>query len=110
LDKNGNIGYYSTSAVGRYLGPKAPTVSLSGSGINYKAIYLHPYDAAEKAYSYRFKLYQGQTLLADTGEKIHNVNEDFDEFSSVDYFTLNYLLNDSETYKLVYLMTTVNGL
>ena len=116
--ENNEVGYYSTAAIGRFLGPKAPTVTLTISSSQCKAIYSHPYDKAEKAYSYRFILKKVdvnsgfESLIEDTGEMIHNINEDTKANESIDIFEFKYYIppnNENDEYKLTYILTTING-
>lgn len=111
------IGYYSTAAVGRFLGPVPPEVKLTVQATNCKATYSHPEDYAEKAYSYRFILKRlgvdnyTERIVEDTGIQIHNINEDTKADESTDIFTFRYFIppNDYASYELSYSMTTING-
>lgn len=111
------IGYYSTAAVGRFLGPVPPEVKLTVQATNCKATYSHPEDYAEKAYSYRFILKRlgvdnyTERIVEDTGIQIHNINEDTKADESTDIFTFRYFIppDDYASYELSYSMTTING-
>lgn len=111
------IGYYSTAAVGRFLGPVPPEVKLTVQATNCKATYSHPEDYAEKAYSYRFILKRLgidnyiERIVEDTGIQIHNINEDTKADESTDIFTFRYFIppDDYASYELSYSMTTING-
>ena len=111
------IGYYSTAAVGRFLGPIPPEVKLTVQATSCQAIYSHPYDCAEKAYSYRFILKRKgvdgvtERVVEDTGVQIHNINEDTKADESTDVFTFRYYIppNTQANYELSYSMTTING-
>lgn len=112
--QNDQIGYYSTVAVGRYLGMVSPTFKIHSqqSGI-YKAIYNHPFDPTEKAYSYHFVLKDNTgTIIEDTGEQIHNINEDEEATTSVDFFEFKYNLTktNDKSYYLHCTLVTINGL
>lgn len=106
------VGYYSTSAVGKYLGEQAPYVYLNYSEGVYKGVYNHE-DPSEKAYSYQFILIDNYgRVLEDTGEKIHNVELDDSVNSSSDVFYFKYDLSNMEdaSFYLTYILTTVNGI
>ena len=111
------IGYYSTAAVGRFLGPVPPEVKLTVQATNCKATYSHPEDYAEKAYSYRFILKRlgadnyTERIVEDTGIQIHNINEDTKADESTDIFAFRYFIppDDYASYELSYSMTTING-
>lgn len=112
--QNDQIGYYSTVAIGRFLGLNSPSFKiLSQQSGMYQAIYSHPYDPMEKAYSYQFILKDGDNnIIEDTKEQIHNINEDEDETTSVDFFEFKYNLTNSnnKSYYLSCILTTINGL
>ena len=110
-------GYYSTAAVGRFLGPIKPEVTLQVSSNSCKAVYSHPNDPAEKAYSYRFILKRiasegyEEKIIEDTDEQIHNINEDGKADESIDTFNFIYNIAPEEgaIYELFYTLTTING-
>jgi hypothetical protein len=78
----------------------------------YIGTYKHE-DASEKAYSYQFILTDASgNVIEDTGEKIHNVNDDIEETSSSDIFYFRYNLKEevNKYYSLEYILTTINGI
>lgn len=109
----GQIGYYSTVAIGRYLGEEQPTLEISSeSAGRYKAVYSHPADLTEKAYSFHFILKDDlDTVIEDLGEKIHDINSDENSNESYEFFEFKYNLNaTSRKYSIYCTVRTINGL
>ena len=67
-------------------------------------------DASEKIYSYKFDLYQNDTLIASSGTLIHNNIKDDAIDESYDLWTINRQTDSLDNYKLYYSITTINGL
>lgn len=110
---NDQIGYYSTVAVGRFLGQNMPTLQLiADSAGSYKAVYNHPIDITEKAYSFHFILKDGyDEVIEDLGEQIHDINKDEEEDTSIEFFEFKYNLQASDIkYFLYCTVKTINGL
>ena len=110
---NGQIGYYSTVAIGRFLGKEAPTLQLVSNYTGfYRAIYNHPNDLQEKAYSFHFILKNEQDeIIEDLGEQIHDINKDEDEDTAIAFFEFRYNLEVSDhRYFLYCTVKTINGL
>lgn len=122
------IGYYSTVGVVKYTGvPKAEIANLEiGSGqinmhdYSYTGVFTAPswseglnkyYDSVEKAYTYRFDLYNNNgDLVHSSGDLLHNTLEDEELNVSRDTYTINQDLDANKSYFLEYTVTTVNGL
>lgn len=117
VDNNGNIGHYSSAAVGKYLGD----VNEENFGLSFikttvngvdsiKGIYKHSIDPTEKEYSYQFILKDSDNnVLVDSGIQLHNVNSSKDlKDESYDIFKCCYCLTKSH-YILLYKVTTING-
>ncbi len=69
-------------------------------------------DYTEKVYSYRFQLFDkdGETILEDTGDKLHNSNKDIESNASVDTYYCYRDLDENEIYYIQYHVKTINGL
>lgn len=125
VDTNQEVGYFSSAAVGKYLGEfnqEDFTLSLEKNIINnqetYKGIYIHKNDPTEKEFSYQFILYDAkEQVLADTGILLHNTQSVNDEADvSYDIFVCDYKLDQQYNqygfqmnYMLVYKVKTING-
>lgn len=110
---NGQVGYYSTVAIGRFLGKETPTLQLVSNYAGfYRAIYSHPNDLQEKAYSFHFILKNEQDeIIEDLGEQIHDINKDEDEDTAIAFFEFRYNLEASDhKYFLYCIVKTINGL
>lgn len=110
---NGQVGYYSTVAIGRFLGKDAPTLQLvSNYTASYQAVYSHPNDLQEKAYSFHFVLKNEQDeIIEDLGEQIHDINKDEDEDTAIAFFEFRYNPQASDhKYFLYCTVKTINGL
>lgn len=113
------IGYYSTVGIIKCV--SKPEVSIEGysrDSVNlFTGSYLGVYDATnsldktEKVYSYRFDFFDTEdNLVRTSGELIHNVNNDAEYNYSVDRYTCSDFIKQNDVYKLVYTVTTMNGL
>lgn len=115
---NFDIGYYSTVGIIKCI--SKPTIYIEGyssSSVNlFNGSFLGVYDQGdsfdktEKVYSYRFDFYDiDDNIVQTSGELIHNINNDNDNSHSIDRYICNDFIKPTETYKLVYTVTTMNG-
>ena len=58
----------------------------------------------EKEYSYRFDIYEDESIVHSSGELIHNVEDEFDSFIPT------FILSAGKRYKIVYTTTSINGI
>ena len=105
IDKNNEIGFYSTVGVVKYTA--VPTVKindLEAGTINphiydYTMTYTNSSDPTEKMYSYRFKVTTADgTIIEDTGYQLHNTSNDDSAAQGVELFHLNRDIPFGETY------------
>lgn len=118
IDTNDEVGNYSTVGVSKYT--TEPTVYINdfktGMTNTHKYEYYGFYsqengDSTEKAYQYRFDLYDNHdVLIASSGDQIHNVNNDVELFNSYDRYEYNQDLELNKVYKIQYIVTTNNNL
>ncbi len=112
------VGYYSTVGVIKYT--NQPTVTIDNLNASadknydlrtYRGIYRSE-DITEKVYSYNFTLYNMATnqVVETSGELLHNHENNDSVSETYDVYSLINGLNDDETYRLVYTVTTINGL
>ena len=113
------LGYFSTVAVVKYTAE--PHVSIVGLETGQGNINMHQYqyigsyyqslDTSEKAYSYRFNLYDNNlNLIQTSGEKIHNSSLDIELYESHDNYDIEQDLEINRSYYLEYIVTTINNL
>lgn len=125
IDIHDVIGYYSTVAVGKYT--VKPKLSITNLTINQLNSHLYTYegvyrqvtpdgdegDITERAYSYQFDLYDSNgDLISSSGELLHNSDNDNKDtpYESRDEYTFNQDLLIGNSYRVVYSVTTNNGL
>lgn len=112
-------GYYSTVGVIKCV--QKPIVSIKGYSIDSINLFNNEifglyelssnYDQTEKVYSYNFSFYtEDGELYYSTGELLHNNSNDSEYGLSIDSVILSSFIKTSEVYKLVYTVTTINGL
>lgn len=110
------LGFYSTAATFKFtFEPSVSIQNLTGNInnhiYNYTGVYSNIGDSSEKVYSYCFELYsRDNTLLATTGELLHNSSTDKSTTESTDSWTIRYALEPGLEYLLVYKVKTINGL
>ena len=126
----GEIGYYSTVGVVKYT--SKPTVFVEGldttnynshnyvyTGVYRQASYdsqtddydARKYDTSEKLYSSRFYIYDEEDrIIKDSGEILHNTNEDILPYEASDVFEYNEEFDTNKTYRIQYQITTSNGM
>ena len=110
------IGYYSTVGVIRYT--TQPTITIEGLSDSlyntpkekYVGIYSNQ-DLTEKVYSYRFIITdRNGKIHEDSGNIIHNHDYDIYKNRSTDEYSCKKSFKLNKTYKIIYEVTTVNGL
>lgn len=109
-------GYYSTVGVAKCTGEiKTEIVNLKSNqsnlhAYNYSGHFYHE-DVSEKAYNYQFIVSnENGEIIADSGEKVHNVALDEQVNDSYDAYELDIELEDEEIYFIQYIVTTNNQL
>ena len=117
VDKDSIVGYYSTIGIVKYTAK--PRVEISGfvntstniHRTEYIGIYHSVNDPSEKAYQYKFTLYNNSDEeLESSGWLLHNSYEDTELDESSDYYTVKYALEENVTYRLQYSVMTNNNL
>lgn len=117
IDKDGIVGYYSTVGIIKYTAK--PRVEISGfvntsTNIHmteYIGIYHSINDPSEKAYQYKFTLYNNSDEELETsGWLLHNSYEDTELDESTDSYTVKYALEENVTYRIQYSIITNNNL
>lgn len=84
---------------------------LNAHTYTYTGVYENLNDVTEKVYSYIFNIYDNSnTLVASSGEQLHNVTLDTEPSKSIDTWTTNHRLNQSTIYSIEYIVKTINGL
>ena len=116
--KNGEVGYYSSTAVIKYT---SNPVDFKINGLKRGQTNIHQYtytgvysqedrDITEKVYSYRFDLKNSDgTIFATSGDCLHNSSLDTDTFKSTDSWTVEKTLDRNTQYFLSYSVTTLNN-
>lgn len=122
----GEIGYYSTIATGKYT--KKPTLYISTANtenglkvgqINMHHTYYMGYygqvgigaDSNERVYSYEFNVYDSDgKLFATSGEQLHNSSSDMELYESYDNFSVPQELEVDKSYYIQYKIKTINNL
>ncbi len=121
-----NTGYYSSVGVFKYTheikeGKEGDIDCIYIDVLNknttnnhqyrYVGIYNHASDTIEKAYSYCFNIYDSNNkIVLTSGTQIHNNANDVDTKESCDIWYINQQLDEEQTYKIEYLVNTVNNL
>lgn len=114
--ENPVIGYYSNVGIIKFTGPtRAIIKELEESNqrhlYTYTGVYTHVEDITEKAYSYRFNLYNSHNeLIATSGELIHDNSKDKEIDQSTDEWSVRQNLEANIQYQIEYIVTTINGL
>ena len=119
MDKNNEVGYYSTVGVVKYT--TKPTVSIynlqSGGILNTHLYdYMGEYsqengDTTEIVNTYQFQVWNSDNeLIADSGQILHNSTTDENEYYSCDNWLLSQDLMPNKRYFIQYTITTNNGL
>lgn len=119
VDNSNQVGYFSDVGVTKYTAH--PDVTIDGlyphgtnnALYNYVGVYSQYSggDLAERAYSYCFTIYDSKgDVFLTSGEQIHNSSLDTEIYESRDEFYVNKELIANRTYKIQYVVTTINGL
>lgn len=109
-------GYYSTVGIIKHTSePKVQIKELINGKTQhvyeYTGLYQQEGDMTEKVYSYCFNLYNdGNSLVATSGEIIHDNSKDTDSYQSTDTWSVRKNLEPNVHYEIEYVVTTVNGL
>lgn len=116
ISSEGYEGYYSSVATFKLTyKPTLVIEGLSPDKVNahiatYSGTYTNE-DQNERVYSYRFDLYnESGSLVATSGEQLHNSSKDTLITSSTDEWTTKYSLENEKSYTVIYKVTTTNGL
>ena len=116
IDDNHLVGHYSSVATFKFT--YAPVLTIRGLDAanlnthiyNYTGVYENK-DQSERVYTYRFDLYNDNgEQIATSGDQLHNASKDTLVTSSIDEWSVKYVLNDEKNYILIYSVTTTNGL
>lgn len=127
IDKaTGNPGYYSTVGVAKCTGEPKITINKRGKdgelveldtkSVNnntneYIGEYVQNVDITEKVYSSKFIITDlAGNEIANTGDVLHNVENNPDSYWSYDIMKFNRDLEFGKIYKIKYEVTTNNGL
>lgn len=110
------VGYYSSVGVFKYTA--SPEIKILGfdegnaNQYEYVGYYYNEQDLTEKVSSYCFEIRRqsDNTLYASSGELLHDTSSDEITGESKDYYELETSLQEGESYKIVYKITTINGL
>lgn len=116
-----SIGYYSTLGIVKYtVQPVVNIVGFYSDQTNYNVQeYIGRYsstngdysDQTEKAYQYKFTLYNSEDIVLETsGWLLHNSYSDTELTASEDKYNIKYALQANLTYKVQYSVITNNGL
>lgn len=110
IDTKNIVGYYSTIGVIKYTYQPTVDIQPHGDGITFSGIYSSQ-DYSEKAYTYNFTLTDNLgNIIETTGDKLHNGSTDTDDDNSVDTYVIKTTLEINQEYKLIYSVTTINGI
>ena len=118
VDTEDLVGYYSTVGIVKYTAK--PEVTIEGLKNSQLHSDTHTYignysqygkDVTEKVYSYNFTIYnEDDSILETSGELLHNHENDDQIYESSDNYTIIKSLEENKIYKIVYTVTTANGL
>ena len=118
IDDTNTIGHFSTVGIVKYT--TKPQVSIEGLKLsnvnNHIANYVGMYnqlngDVTEKVYSYNFTIYdENNNIFESSGELVHNHEEDNMIYKTSDSYAFTKTLDRNKLYKIVYTITTTNGL
>lgn len=118
IDDTNTIGPFSTVGIVKYT--TKPKISIEGLKLsnvnNHIANYVGIYnqlngDVTEKVYSYNFTIYdENNNVFETSGELVHNHEEDNMIYETSDSYAFTNALDRNKLYKIVYTVTTMNGL
>lgn len=118
-DRNDVVGYFSTVGVTKCT--SLPSVTIKGfeppnvvnnNAPEFLGVFMQAKDGdiTEKVYSSRFIITDiANNVIEDTGDVLHNIENNPNSYESVDSFEFNRDLNFGEIYKIRYIVTTTNG-
>lgn len=120
ISQDGTIGYWSTVATIKCIAK--PSIEIANFQTDDINVFMNEFigvykqdtttgDSSEKAYSYRFQLFDidKETVLEDTGIRLHNSENDTQSNQSQDkYYCFRELVQD-QIYYLQYTVITING-
>lgn len=117
IDQDGITGYYSTVGIMKFTSKPEVHISDFNSSITnlnkteYIGVYNNLNDPTEKAYEYKFDLYDRNDKLVETSDWIlHNSYEDTSLTESIDKYTIKFAMKQDITYKVQYSVRTNNNL
>lgn len=121
IDIDGQEGYYSSAGIiKKTTRPALSILSLNttlSNILDYTAFYSQKTDkngqkdSTEKLYSYRFDIYDLNDNMIDTsGECLYNSENNTSEYESVCVWKSNVDLPKETNYKILFSVTTINGL
>lgn len=113
VDNEKTIGYYSTVGVIKYTTKPLLNLEISNDHKICTGKYSQSQqggDTQEKIYSYRFIIYNSKWQIhEDSGECIHEHENDRDTHITIDEYKIKRELNASQVYYVKYIVTTLNG-
>lgn len=108
IDQEDKVGYYSSAGVAKCVAE--PSISIQQSDLREITGIFSDTSTREKVYTYSFKLYdEFNTLLEDSGELVHNVNNDTDPEENVDHWEIITDLKPDIKYYVKYSAITTNN-
>lgn len=117
IDTDGITGFYSTVGIMKYTSKPSALISDFDNSITnlnvteYIGVYRNFDDPTEKAYEYKFDLYDREDqLIESSGWMLHNSYEDTSLTESIDKYVIRYALVQDVTYKVQYTVRTNNNL
>lgn len=117
IDQDGITGYYSTVGIMKFTSKPEVHISDFNTSITnlnkteYIGVYNNINDPTEKAYEYKFDLYDKDDKIIETsGWILHNSYEDTSLTQSIDKYTIKFALKQDITYKVQYSVRTNNNL
>lgn len=117
VDSDDIVGYYSTVGIMKFTAKPSVEISDFNSSITnlnvteYIGVYHNQNDVTEKAYEYKFDLYdKNDNLIESSGWILHNSYEDTSLIESIDKYVIKYAFAQDVTYKVQYCVRTNNNL
>jgi hypothetical protein len=111
------VGYYSTVGIMKFTAKPSVSISDFNNAITnlnvteYIGVYRSPDDVTEKAYEYKFDLYdRNDNLIESSGWTLHNSYADTSLIESIDKYVIKYAFEQDVTYKVQYCVRTNNNL
>ena len=117
VDSDDIVGYYSTVGIMKFTAKPSVEISDFNSSITnlnvteYIGVYHNQNDVTEKAYEYKFDLYdRNDNLIESSGWTLHNSYADTSLIESIDKYVIKYAFEQDVTYKVQYCVRTNNNL